>query len=131
MGALVWVDSDDHDRPSFLRLGGRPRSTCRLPEPEGIMPLLSQTAAGHRPDDTPRQSQPSEAAGGSRVTPADDLRNATGFSLAAYRWAYDKSAVQLSSDFAAGNARSIVSILPGRDRSDRSGGKTRPEGRER
>lgn len=61
------------------------------------MPLLSQAAAGHRPDDTPRESQPSEAAGGSRVTPADDLRNATGFSLAAYRWAYNKLAVHLYS----------------------------------
>jgi len=32
----------------------------------------------------------------SHVKPVDDLRNATGFSGAAYRWVYNKSAVHLS-----------------------------------
>lgn len=50
MPALVWVDSDDHDRASLPSVKRRPRSTCRLREPAGVMPLPSRTVAGHRPD---------------------------------------------------------------------------------
>lgn len=46
--------------------------------PIGVTPLLSQTAAGHQPGDTPWESQPLGAAGDSRVIPTSDLRNATG-----------------------------------------------------